>query len=76
NSLLWVNGGDLYAITNNLGTGVLNLGRFDSGLTLQARSETEVHPHASVTFQNGKVLTQDRDGKPVILNPADLKAAF
>ncbi|MDR1587125.1 MAG: hypothetical protein LBS57_06695 [Treponema sp.] len=73
NSLLWVDGSDLYAITNNLATGVLNLGRFDSDLALQARSETEVHPYASVTFQGGKVLTQDKDGRPVVLNSSDLK---
>ncbi|MDR1318125.1 MAG: hypothetical protein LBJ90_00745 [Treponema sp.] len=73
NSLLWVNGSDIYAITNNLDTGVLNLGRFNSDLALQARSEAEIHPYASVIFQENKVLTQDKDGKPVILNPQNLR---
>jgi hypothetical protein len=76
NSLLWVNGSDLYAITVDLKSGVLNLGRFDANLTLQAKSAINVHPNASVTIQKDSLLTQDSSGKAVILNPADLKRKY
>jgi len=69
-SLLWVNGNDLYAITidgNNC-----FLGRFNSNLELQAKSIVQVHNDASVTIQQGRLLTQRQDGSVLILNPADL----
>ena len=72
-SLIWVNGSDLYAITANLADGTLYLGRFASDLTLQANSEINVHPNATVTIQQGRLLTQRRDGSILILNPGDLK---
>jgi hypothetical protein len=71
-SLLWVNGGDLYAITVNRADNSLSLGRFDVNLALQARSAVNIHPNASVTIQQGNLLTQRRDGSAVILNPVDL----
>ncbi|MDR0584436.1 MAG: hypothetical protein LBG57_08835 [Treponema sp.] len=70
-SLLWINGGDIYAITVNSGGG-LNLGRFDANLSLQASSAITVHPNASVTIQQGSLLTQRSDGSALILNPGDL----
>jgi flagellar biosynthesis GTPase FlhF len=70
-SLLWVNGGDLYAITVNPDKS-LNLGRFDTNLGLQTRSAITVHPNASVTIQQGNLLTQRGDGSAVLLNPASL----
>ena len=69
-SLLWINGGSLYAIT--VSGGQLYLGRFDDQLVKQARSLVTVHPHATVLFQGNSILTQRGDGSPVILNPADL----
>ena len=72
NSLIWVNGSDLYAITNNLSNGVLNLGRFNANLVLQAKSAIAVHPNATVSIQQGSILTQKADGSPAILNAADL----
>ncbi|MCL2196291.1 MAG: hypothetical protein FWB77_01620 [Treponema sp.] len=71
-SLLWVNGNDLYAITTNLSTGECYLGRFNTNLELQAKSIIKVHTGASVTIQQGKLLTQNTDGSPLILNPMDL----
>ena len=74
-SLLWVNGGDLYAITVNRADSSLNLGRFDANLTLQAKSRINVHTNASVIIQQGNLLTQRGNGSAVILNPTDLTEA-
>jgi len=71
-SLLWVNGNDLYAITTDLSTGENHLGRFNTNLELQAKSAVQVHTGASVTIQQGKLLTQNASGAPMILNPTDL----
>ncbi|MDR0998653.1 MAG: hypothetical protein LBL70_06260 [Treponema sp.] len=70
NSLLWINGTDLYAVT--VSEGAAYLGRFDVLLARQALSETEVHPFASVSFQNGLLITQRADGSVLILNPKEL----
>jgi hypothetical protein len=69
-SLLWVNGTDLYAIT--ILEGGAYLGRFDVLLSRQARSEAAVHPFASVSFQNGLLITQRANGSVLILNPKEL----
>jgi hypothetical protein len=74
-SLLWVNGGDLYAITANLADGSLNLGRFDANLALQAKSQVSLHPNATVTIQQGSLLTQRSDGSAAVLNPGTLAEA-
>ncbi|MDR2476855.1 MAG: hypothetical protein LBD18_03610 [Treponema sp.] len=71
-SLIWVNGSDLYAITVNLADGSINLGRFNTNLALQAKSKITVHPNATISIQQGYLLTQRSDGSAVILNPADL----
>jgi hypothetical protein len=72
NSLIWVNGNDLYAITNDLASGTLNLARFNTDLILQAKSRIAVHPNATVSIQQGSILTQRTDGSPAILNAGDL----
>jgi len=72
-SLIWVNGSDLYAITVDLASGTLNLGRFNTDLVLQAKSAIAVHANAAVSIQQGSILTQKADGSPVILNASDLK---
>jgi len=72
-SLLWVNGSNLYAISIDLQTNKYYLSRFDTNLIMQARSVLEVHPDASVAFYQGNLLTQNKDGKALILNPTDLK---
>jgi len=69
-SLLWINGQDLYAIT---GTGSsYNLARFNTDFVLQSRSAITVHQHASVLFSDGNLVTQRSDGSAVLLNPSDL----
>jgi len=69
-SLLWINGQDLYAIT---GTGAnYNLTKFNMDLVKQASSAIAVHPHASVLFSDGNIITQKSDGGAVLLNPSDL----
>jgi hypothetical protein len=70
NSLLWADGGDLYAITTSGGN--LYLTRFNTDLVRQARSSVTVHPFAAVTFAGGFVATQRADGTAVLLNSQDL----
>ncbi|MDR1900070.1 MAG: hypothetical protein LBQ55_08690 [Treponema sp.] len=69
-SLLWINGGNLYAIT--VSEGQLYLGRFNDQFVKQARSAVTVHSHAAVLFQGNSLLTQRGDGSTAILNPMDL----
>jgi len=69
-SLLWVKGSDLFAIT--VSDGNLYLGRYNTALARQARSTVTVHPFATVTFQDDLILTQNADGQGIILNTRDL----
>jgi hypothetical protein len=69
-SLLWVNGSDIYAITASE-SGIF-LGRYNTDLVRQARSNVMVHPFATVTFQDALILTQNTEGQAVILNAQDL----
>jgi hypothetical protein len=71
NSLLWTNGGSLYAITTVNGKNYL--ARFDNNLAKQAQSAAEVHPYASCIFQGDRVLTQGTNGSPLLLNGQTLK---
>ncbi|MDR2595979.1 MAG: hypothetical protein LBC76_01540 [Treponema sp.] len=71
-SLIWVNTNYLYAITVDLSNNFCYLGRFDTNLVLQAKSSLQVHPQASVAFQQGRLLTQNESGSALILNPDDL----
>jgi flagellar biosynthesis GTPase FlhF len=75
-SLLWVNGNDLYAITNDAGSKDCYLGRFNTDLVLQAKSVVKVHPDCAVTIQQGRLLTQREDGSPLILDPSSLAEMF
>ena len=72
NSLLWVIGNDLYALNVNLSDGKVYLARFDTNLSLRAKSTIEVHPNASVSIQKESLLTQRGDGSPLLLKPDDL----
>jgi len=74
-SLLWVNGSDLYAITVDLSNNNCYLARFNANFAIQAKSSVRVHPNASVTIQQGRLLTQRDNGAVLILNPADLSEA-
>ncbi|MDR3343955.1 MAG: hypothetical protein LBT14_14465 [Treponema sp.] len=69
-SLLWVNGADLYGITASEGN--LYLARFNTALERHALSVITVHPFATLTFQGNMLLTQRSNGDAVILNPGDL----
>jgi hypothetical protein len=70
NSIIWVNGSDLYAITSSGGN--LYLGRFNSDLERQARSSVTIHPFASVLITDSSLITQRADGTALLLNPKDL----
>jgi len=70
-SLIWVNGSDLYIITANP-DGTFNLGRFNTDMTLQAKSKINIHPNAMVSIQQGLILTQRTDGSSAILDLRDL----
>ena len=69
-SLLWMNGQDLYAVTDV--DGKRCLARFNTDLVLQARSSAAVHQFASVFLSDGFIATQRDDGSALLLNPADL----
>jgi len=72
-SLIWQNGMYLYAITaDHDNGGALNLGRFDRNLVLQARSEVVLHPNASISVQQGSLMTQRADGTAAVLHPTSL----
>jgi len=71
-SLLWINANDLYAITIDHKTKNCYMGRFDTNLDLKAKSVIKVHPNASLTIQQGRLLTQDEKGNAIILDPTDL----
>ncbi|MDR2740894.1 MAG: hypothetical protein LBB98_01910 [Treponema sp.] len=69
-SLLWVNGGKLYAITSWGGS--LYLARFGDDLAREAQSSATVHPYATPAFQGDTVLIQRADGSPMLLSGDDL----
>jgi hypothetical protein len=69
-SLLWVNGSDLYAISSSGGN--CYLARFNTALERQAQSVITVHPFATLNVQGNMLLTQRANGTAVILNPGDL----
>jgi len=71
-SLLWINANDLYAITVDHKTKYCYMGRFDANLEMKAKSAVRVHQSASLTIQQGRLLTQDENGNAIILDPADL----
>jgi hypothetical protein len=69
-SLLWIKGSDLYAITvTNDG---LFLGRYNTDLVRQALSTVTIHPFAAVIFQDDVLITQNTGGQAVLLNARDL----
>jgi hypothetical protein len=70
-SLLWVNGADLYAVSSTGGN--LYLARFNTGLVQEARSSVTVHPLAALTFQEGIIMTQRADGSSLVLDQKSLE---
>ncbi|MDR2371512.1 MAG: hypothetical protein LBD71_08530 [Treponema sp.] len=73
-SLLWVNGADLYAVT--LSQGTARIGRFNTDLARQAISSVPAHPYATAIFSGNYLVTQRPDGSAVLLNPKDLTEAY
>jgi hypothetical protein len=71
-SLIWVNGSDLYAIVSGA-NGQNYLGRFNTGLVKQAQSSTAVHGFATVQFEGGRVITQNADGGLIPLDAQSLQ---
>jgi hypothetical protein len=69
-SLLWVNGTDIYGII--VSEGNCYLARFDTALIRQAQSELTIHPYGTLIFQENMLVTQSADGTAVILDPVDL----
>jgi hypothetical protein len=69
-SLLWINGSDLYAIT--VYQEKTYLGRFNTDLARQARSAAPVNPRAGVLFDESRIVTQREDGSALLLNARDL----
>jgi hypothetical protein len=69
-SLLWVNGAELFALTT-VG-GIPYLGRFNYQLARLARSAVAIHPFATVLFTDGFLVTQRQDGSALVLDPQTL----
>ena len=69
-SLIWINGANLYAIVS--GGSNSYLASFNTDLTLQARSSIAVHPFAAVIFMGSYIITQRADGSVLLLNPGNL----
>jgi hypothetical protein len=69
-SLLWINGSDIYAIT--VSGGKLYLGLYNTDLVRLARSSITIHPFASITIKDDTIVTQNADGQAVLLNTQDL----
>jgi hypothetical protein len=70
-SPLWTRGTDIYALA--VSGGDVYLGRFNSALARQARSQTPLHPFAALWFQDDLVLTQRPDGSALVLNAQSLR---
>jgi hypothetical protein len=60
-SLIWINGANLYAIVNTA-DGQQSLARFNAELVRQALSTKTVHPFASVLFDGNRLITQNAQG--------------
>jgi hypothetical protein len=69
-SLIWVNGGKLYAMTSRDGS--LYLARFSTDLAREAQSGAAIHAYATPVFQGDTVLIQRADGSPLLLSGGDL----
>jgi hypothetical protein len=70
-SLLWNNGNDLYAVIVDGGKNYL--ARFNTSLEKQSQTAVEVHPYASCVFQGDRILSQNADGAPLLLNAQTLR---
>ncbi|MDR0637078.1 MAG: hypothetical protein LBF87_08370 [Treponema sp.] len=77
---LWVRETNIYTIVSS--GGALYLARFDTAaiadgvIPLAAKSATQVHPYATVSFQGDIILIQSANGQPAMLNVNDLSERF
>ncbi|MDR0409800.1 MAG: hypothetical protein LBH18_05325 [Spirochaetaceae bacterium] len=71
-SLIWINGGNLYAVVNTE-DGQQRLGRFNFELERQALSATAVHPFATVLFDGNRLITQNAQGIALLLDAQSLE---
>jgi hypothetical protein len=70
-SLIWQNGGGLYAIAVRDGRNYLT--RFNANtLAAEAQSAIPVHPWGTPVFQGNTIIIQRENGQAAILNTADL----
>jgi hypothetical protein len=67
NTALWNQGGNIYAIVHSGGKNYM--GMFSLDLAKLSQSTVEVHPWASFSFTDGKIITQNSSGGVVILKP-------
>jgi hypothetical protein len=74
---LWVQDTNIYTIVRS--GGALYLARFDTAavadgvIPLVAKSDAQVHPYATLSFQGELILLQNADGQPLMLNTNDLR---
>jgi len=72
NTLLWIQGKNIYAIITEGGKNYL--AAFDFSLKRSAKSVVAVHPWASPIFQSGLIIIQNESGNLVSLKAEDLSA--
>ena len=72
NSALALRSGDIYAVGKR--GEQWKVARFSvDGLTLSARSQTDVAPQTMFHFENGNLFVQGTDGDVIRLDPASLR---
>jgi hypothetical protein len=71
-SLIWINGANLYAIVNTA-DGQQRLARFNADLVRQALSTKTVHPFATVLFDGNRLITQNAQGTVQTLDAQSLE---
>ncbi|MDR2343587.1 MAG: hypothetical protein LBD86_03550 [Spirochaetaceae bacterium] len=71
-SLIWVEGPDVYAILNGT-DGLQYIGRFNTDLLKLAQSSAAVHPFATIIFSGGRLLTQNTQGTVISLDARSLE---
>jgi hypothetical protein len=71
-SLIWVEGPDIYSILNGA-DGRKYVGRFNTELLKQAQSAIAVHPFAHIIFAGDRLLTQNIQGTMMSLDAQSLE---
>lgn len=72
-SILVMDGGDYYCVVDD--GGKCCLARFGADLRLKQKSPVTVNGATPITMTGNSIIVTDSNGKPVILNKSDLKAA-